>query len=35
VQYHFEAEPDKVKDMENQLKLKMKDQVMLQHYRRV
>lgn len=35
VQYHFEAEPEKLKDMENQLKLKMKDQVMLQHYRRV
>lgn len=35
VQYHFEAEPETIKEMENQLKLKMKDQVMLQHYRRV
>ena len=34
VQYHFEAEPSAIKVMEDQLKLKMKDQVMLQHYRR-
>ena len=34
VQYHFEADPSIIKDMESRLKLKMKDQVMLQHYRR-
>ena len=34
VQYQFEADPSKIKEMESQLKLKMKDQVMLQHYRR-
>jgi len=35
VQYRFEAEPNEIKTMEDQLKLKMKEQVMLQHYRRV
>ena len=34
VQYFFEAEPDEIKTMEGQLKLKLKDSVMLQHYRR-
>ncbi len=34
VQYHFEADPSTIVEMETQLKLKMKDQVMLQHFRR-
>ncbi len=32
IQYHFEAEPDSIKSMEEQLKLKMKEQAMLQYY---
>ncbi|MDF1752680.1 MAG: 30S ribosomal protein S6 [Verrucomicrobiales bacterium] len=32
VQYHFEADPQAIKEMEDQLKLKMKEQVMLQYY---
>ncbi len=34
VHYHFAAEPTAIKEIEDTLKLKMKDQVMLQHYRR-
>lgn len=34
IQYFFEADPASIKTMLGTLKLKMKDQVMLQHYRR-
>ena len=34
VRYYFEADPNQIKPMQEQLQLKMKDQVMLQHYRR-
>ena len=34
VHYHFAADPEKIVTMQSQLKLKMKEQVMLQHYRR-
>ena len=32
VEYYFEAEPKQIKEMEDVLKLKMKEQVMLQYY---
>ena len=34
VHYHFEADPSIINNIQDQLKLKFKDQVMLQHYRR-
>jgi len=35
VHYHFDAKPSDIIEMQTQLRLKMKEQVMLQHFRRV